>query len=285
MLGLPNLNATILGTGKGLDKISASSHSDAKDLQNKSVSFVALSEEEVCSEINLSNCGLALSAMEGMMRASTEYLLCGRPVVSTCSAGGRDIYYNSENCKIVADDPEAVMQGVKFWLDNPPDRKMIRRKVISQINGYRYLYCRKISQLQQKKVGYSDLPERMFYDLFLNSQSLSRRYHSPDSQITRKRLSNSLLYPETEILLKESSSFRDQPGEKGFAIENGHHKIRLDELSAWILHQLNGVKTVSEIINELASVYGNREKISDDVRDTLAQFIELDIVTIINQVK
>jgi hypothetical protein len=274
-----------LGVGKGLERISALSHGENLDLRNKSVSFEKLSADEVCAEINQSRCGLALSMVEGMMQASTEYLLCGRPVVSTRSIGGRDIYYNRENCMIVNDDPESIRQGVDYWLKNPPDRKRIRRKVLSQINGYRYIYSRKISKLQQQHGAHAERPERIFFDIFLNPVSKSRRYHAPDSKVTEKELSRLLAYPETEILFKESNAYTGRLDGNGLTIESMDHKVQLDEVSAWILAQLDGERTVSDIINDLVSVYGNREEISDDVRDTLAEFIELDIVTIINQVK
>ena len=43
-------------------------------------------------------CGLALSAVEGAMHSSMEYLMCGLPIVSTTNKGGRDEFLNSENC-------------------------------------------------------------------------------------------------------------------------------------------------------------------------------------------
>ena len=109
---------------------------------------------------------------------------------------------------IVNDDPESIRQGVDYWLKNPPDRKRIRRKVLSQINGYRYIYSRKISKLQQQHGAHAERPERIFFDIFLNPVSKSRRYHAPDSQVTEKELSRLLAYPETEIIFKESK--RDQ---------------------------------------------------------------------------
>lgn len=274
-----------LGVGKGVETIDSLSHGQDEDLINKSVSFDKLTTEEVSAEINQSYCGLALSSVEGMMQASTEYLLCGRPVVSTRSTGGRDIYYSSENCKIVEDDPESVLQGVEYWLKNPPDRKLIRNRVLSQINGYRYFYCRKISQLQLSRGGLPERPERIFYDLFVNPEVYDRRFHASDSHISREKLTRLLAYPSTEILFKENNAYREKAKGNGLFIESKQHMIQLDELSAWILGQLNGVRTISEIINDLVLVYGDSDTINVDVRDTIARFIELDIVIIVNQVK
>ena len=270
---------------KGLETIDSSSHGSDKDLKNKSVSFDLLNSEEVAAEIHQSSCGLALSAVEGMMRASTEYLLCGRPVVSTRSSGGRDIYYNSDNCKIVDDDPEAVLQGVQYWLDNPPDRKLIRRRVLAQLNSYRYAYCRKISQLQLNWGGHPEIPERIFYDLFINSEDPGRRFHSPDSQITEKQLRMLLVYPEIEILFRQSHQFKIKNKAGRVYLQSEQSQVILDELSGWILSQLDGLRTITEIINELVVVYGGKDRINEDVRDTIARFIDLGAVVIANQVE
>jgi hypothetical protein len=50
--------------------------------------YRALSPEEVNVCLNSSRVGLCLSAVEGTMYASIQYLLCGLPVVSTPSKGG-----------------------------------------------------------------------------------------------------------------------------------------------------------------------------------------------------
>ena len=51
-----------------------------------------LNTEEVRRILVQSRCGLALSAQEGAMYASGEYLLAGLPVVTTRSRGGRDAF-------------------------------------------------------------------------------------------------------------------------------------------------------------------------------------------------
>jgi len=68
------------------------------------------------AEVNLctNECrvGLCLSAREGAMYSSIQYLLAGLPVVSTASEGGRDVFFDPDYTCIVADDPEAVAAGV-----------------------------------------------------------------------------------------------------------------------------------------------------------------------------
>jgi len=255
------------------------------DLENSSVSYEMLSAREVGAEVHQSRCGLALSAQEGTMRSSTEYLLCGRPVVSTRSVGGRDIYYTNENCRIVDATPEAVREAVQYWIENPPDQKLIRRKVLAQLNSYRYAYSRKISQLQSSRGGTSERPERIFYDLFVNRHVFLRRSHGADGDSTKNELKRLLAYPKTEILFLKSNLFREQEGDSGFILKGMQLQIQLDELSSWILSQLDGQTTVTSIIEKLVSAYGSRQRIEEELRDTLTRFINLGVVLIVNQVQ
>jgi len=86
-----------------------------------------LNIEEVCKKINQSYCGLMLSAMEGACFSSSEYLLCGIPVVSTKSLGGRDFWYNDYNSIICDDDEDSVAESVEFFKNNPRDGDRIRK--------------------------------------------------------------------------------------------------------------------------------------------------------------
>jgi non-ribosomal peptide synthetase component E (peptide arylation enzyme)/glycosyltransferase involved in cell wall biosynthesis len=78
--------------------------------------YQSISAEEVCAVLNSCHVGLLLSEEEGNCRASTEYLLCGLPVVSTESRGGRDEYYTSGNSVIVPPDPARVADAVDVLL-------------------------------------------------------------------------------------------------------------------------------------------------------------------------
>jgi glycosyltransferase involved in cell wall biosynthesis len=96
-----------------------------------------LTAEDVCKKINESCCGLVLSEEEGASFASSEYLLCGVPVVSTFSKGGRDVWYNEYNSRVVSPSPAAVKEGVEFFVANPRDPAIIRDQHIQQANQYR----------------------------------------------------------------------------------------------------------------------------------------------------
>ncbi len=96
-----------------------------------------LSAENVCVKINESKCGLLLSASEGACFSSSEYLLCGIPVVSTVSTGGRDVWYNEYNSIVCEPDEQAIANAVQFFIENPREPQKIREMHINQALGYR----------------------------------------------------------------------------------------------------------------------------------------------------
>jgi hypothetical protein len=71
------------------------------------------------------------------MYASAEYLLCGLPVVSTRSFGGRDVLYDDEYVRIVDDNPKSVANAVAelIQLNIPPD--YIYRKTLEKMAPHR----------------------------------------------------------------------------------------------------------------------------------------------------
>jgi len=100
-------------------------------------SYQALNAGEVCRCLNECRVGLCLSAVEGGMFASMEYLLCGLPIVSTESLGGRDVFFNQVNALLVDSTPDAVRAGMESILqrDTPPD--VVRESVMGRIHEHR----------------------------------------------------------------------------------------------------------------------------------------------------
>ncbi len=95
--------------------------------------FYPLSKEKICQLYGLSEVGLCLSAEEGVMRASMEYLLCGLPVVTTKSQGGRDRYLSVEYSSMVSDDPDEVARAVQLLKNKNFDREKIRSAVLENL--------------------------------------------------------------------------------------------------------------------------------------------------------
>lgn len=97
----------------------------------------SLSGEEINAAINDARVGLCLSAVEGAMFASIQYLLAGLPVVSTASRGGRDEFFDPDYVRIVADDPAAVAEGVREMAAGPVPAAEIRRRTLERIARHR----------------------------------------------------------------------------------------------------------------------------------------------------
>ncbi|MDB2407835.1 glycosyltransferase [Jannaschia sp.] len=84
---------------------------DLEELDPKQI-YRNLKGKEVARTVQQAQAGLMLSEVEGACYASLEYLLCGMPVVSTPSLGGRDAYYTEDNAIVCDPTPEAVAQAV-----------------------------------------------------------------------------------------------------------------------------------------------------------------------------
>lgn len=73
--------------------------------------------DEVVGILNKSYCGGIFSEKEGACYSSSEYLLCGLPVISTPSLGGRDYWYNEDNSIIVDADAGSVARAVEIAVE------------------------------------------------------------------------------------------------------------------------------------------------------------------------
>jgi glycosyltransferase involved in cell wall biosynthesis len=96
-----------------------------------------LTSVEVCQKINKARCGLLLSASEGACFSSSEYLLCGIPVVSTISNGGRDVWYDEYNSIVCKPHENDIRDAVHYFIENPRDPHKIRGSHIQKAQVYR----------------------------------------------------------------------------------------------------------------------------------------------------
>lgn len=81
--------------------------------------------------------GLCLSAVEGAMLASIQYLLSGLPVVTTPSQGGREVFFDAENSLTVEPTPDAVAAGVREAIARRADPWAIRARALERIAEHR----------------------------------------------------------------------------------------------------------------------------------------------------
>jgi hypothetical protein len=84
---------------------------------------------EVVGILNSSKVGGSFSAVEGGCYSSSEYLLCGLPVISTESLGGRDVYYTDINSRII-EPCEVSCRAALVDLINSLERELELRKQI-----------------------------------------------------------------------------------------------------------------------------------------------------------
>ena len=89
--------------------------------------------------LNSSVCGGMFSEVEGACFSSSEYLLCGLPVLSTPSKGGRDVFYNSQNSIICEPSVDGVTKGYNDIMTNLHkfDRYAIRETKLQQMDIFR----------------------------------------------------------------------------------------------------------------------------------------------------
>jgi glycosyltransferase involved in cell wall biosynthesis len=113
--------------------------------------YKKLSSDEVAEYLNKSKTGLCLSKVEGQMSASAEYLLCGLPIVSTKSKGGRDVFFDKKYVKIVDDTPEAVKRGVSEMLKKNISPEFIRKKTLEKIQQHRERFIKAIQEIYDKE--------------------------------------------------------------------------------------------------------------------------------------
>ncbi len=122
---------------------------------------------DVPSLLNQARVGLCLSKEEGPMAASMEYMLCGLPIVSTRSLGGRDVFFDPEYVRIVDDDPDAVADGVREMIARDIDPEYIRRKTLDKIHLHRQKFVALIQEVYERH-GVHRRFEDEFPQLFVN---------------------------------------------------------------------------------------------------------------------
>lgn len=113
----------------------------------RGTSYSPLSGAEVVQLYAHADVGLCLSAQEGYSRASIEYMMCGLPVVSTESTGGRDRYYSNKYCRIVESDTRAVTEAVHELRRCHFSRSEIRENVLRILEFERCNFLRAINRV------------------------------------------------------------------------------------------------------------------------------------------
>jgi glycosyltransferase involved in cell wall biosynthesis len=110
-----------------------------------------LTDQEVNGFLNRARVGLCLSATEGAMFASAQYLLAGLPVVTTRSRGGRDTFFDPDYVRWVEDDADAVAEGVDQLCADPPDPWEIRRRTLARFAEHRARFVELVNAIYREE--------------------------------------------------------------------------------------------------------------------------------------
>jgi glycosyltransferase involved in cell wall biosynthesis len=97
--------------------------------------------------MNAAQTGLCLSAEEGAMFVSAEYLLCGLPVVSTPNLGGRDELFTEPFALTAAPSAEAVSEAVAWQIGQRHNPLDIRQAVIEKMHHHRKVFQRLVQSI------------------------------------------------------------------------------------------------------------------------------------------
>ena len=97
-----------------------------------------VNNNEVISYINQSKVGGIFSPAEGACFSSSEYILCGVPVVSTYCIGGREFWYDGENCILCEPKKDNIKNAIENIINNNDSNKFnperIRNNHIKKMN-------------------------------------------------------------------------------------------------------------------------------------------------------
>jgi hypothetical protein len=120
--------------------------------------------------LNECRVGLCLSAEEGAMYTSAQYLLAGLPVVTTRNKGGRDVFFHPDHVRWVDDDPGSVAEAVAELAANPPDPWSVRSRVLDAMAEHRARLVALLNDIyrrERRSVAWADrwparLPNKLF---------------------------------------------------------------------------------------------------------------------------
>jgi hypothetical protein len=98
-----------------------------------------INTKELVQIYNSAHCGGIFSEREGSCYASTEYMLCGLPTLSTPCMGGREIYYNPQTSILCKPTKEGITEAHAEFMRNRHmyDGATIRESTLTIMKGFR----------------------------------------------------------------------------------------------------------------------------------------------------
>jgi glycosyltransferase involved in cell wall biosynthesis len=128
-----------------------------------------VASNKIYSEINAARVGLCLSAEEGAMFVSAEYMLCGIPAVTTRNMGGREVIFPKEAFCYVEDTPETVAAGVEKFIEHSPAPLEIRQAYLKNMHKHRQIFIKLVQNIidsSGKNLNFKEQWENIFIHKF-----------------------------------------------------------------------------------------------------------------------
>ncbi|MDD5596743.1 MAG: hypothetical protein PHV82_02290 [Victivallaceae bacterium] len=129
---------------------------------------------KIYRDINSAKVGLCLSAEEGAMFVSAEYMLCGLPAVTTRNMGGREHLFPPETFCYVEDSPEAVAAGVDKMISAALVPDEIRQAYLRNMYLHREIFMKLVQGIIDKNGGKICFREQ-WPGVFIHKFGLRRR--------------------------------------------------------------------------------------------------------------
>jgi len=136
-----------------------------------------LTADEVVDLINKSRCGLSLSEVEGASFGTSEYLLCGIPVVTTPSRGGRSVWLDIDNSIQAQPTVQSVKRSVDEILAKDLNPYIIRDNHIRLANVYRKKFINQLGVVFDK-FGLSIDPEQFYKENYFHKMRNSNKINN-----------------------------------------------------------------------------------------------------------
>ena len=134
------------------------------------VDYKRLDKHSINNYYNQSLIGGIFSEREGACFASSQYLLCGLPVISIKNVGGRDIWYNYYNSIICENNEDSVYEAVELAklkiVSGEFNREKIRELHLKQMNEHRNIlidYINKRFLNEEKLVDINDIKKQLAF--------------------------------------------------------------------------------------------------------------------------
>lgn len=127
---LADIPDAILGlVGTGPDEMELRALAVALGLQDRVRFLGSVDHEALPLLLSASDAMVLPSLSEGLANAWVEALACGTPIVVTDAGGAREVLTRPEAGRITARDPQAIAQGVKELLAEPPKPEAVAQSV------------------------------------------------------------------------------------------------------------------------------------------------------------